>query len=133
MILRRSILAMASGLLACSVARGQGLVHTTAVLSEARYMPAATAVGQMALFGGGDSYGTGPRSATVDIFCKGRSKTVARGGRRDFVALLGKDFRSFGWDRPFPMGWRHRSGRRESNRSVYGHDRMDGRSPGGVG
>ena len=73
--------------------------------------------------------------------CKGRSKTVARGGRGNFVALWDKRSRSFGWNSSFrsgrlqPSGWDGRAEprRRESDRSVYGHGTVDRRSTSGVG
>ena len=65
--------------------------------------------------------------ATMQASCKWRSKTVARVGRRDFVALLDRGFRSFEWN-----GMGH-SERRELDRSVYEHGAMGGRSTGGAG
>ena len=50
-----------------------------------------------------------PVTLSKKIVVKGGAKTVARGGRRNFVALLARDSRSFGRNRPFPMGWRDRS------------------------
>jgi hypothetical protein len=60
------------------------------------------------------------------VVCKGRSKTVARGGRGNFVALLDNDFRSLTRDGMIPLG-------RKESRSVYGHGTMDRHSTSGTG
>ena len=65
--------------------------------------------------------------------CKGRSKTVARGGRGNFVALLANRSRSFGWIGRSRWDGGLQPRRREPDRSVYGHGTLDGRSTGGVG
>ena len=70
-----------------------------------------------------------PKLADIhnDLMCKRRSKTVARVGRRNFVALFGSGFLSFR-----RIGTVRRE-RRESDGSVYEHGTMDGRSTCGIG
>ena len=78
---------------------------------------------QTALF----CYNSCYKNPRFHVVCKGRSKTVARGGRSDFVALLVEASVDFELDGGFG------SRLREAIGSVYRHAGMDRRSTCGVG